>query len=304
MSALTSAHSDADTHPQIAALGYCSSPFNPTRPGRLCRGREAWVAAWEEDVEPLWRLVISGALFSDDSARDARRGLNWSGVDIGVLVKALFPSAWLLVFKEEGDLLTVPQYVEDEDIYLSPAAGGRGTQPLQRWRALVDDVDELARLVENDRIDGALVFPTWQPPGPELLEDLFLLVGHGNNSRWPMTRFQPLALSYLLRHVPGVICVHQDKHGPALGVYTRQPLDRAAVLEALAESAGSLAVPFSIPPMLARWDRALHEFRVQWVQNREAPFPVPPAPEGYSPWSASSPRYKAWRRREGDGEEE
>ena len=80
----------------IHAVGYCSVPFNPARPGRLCRGRERWVAGWSEEVEDtIWRLVISGASFSDDSARDAKRGLTWSGVDIGIArvfpILELFP---------------------------------------------------------------------------------------------------------------------------------------------------------------------------------------------------------------------
>jgi len=278
----------------IQALGYCSTPFDPTRPGRLCRGREMWVPAWEDaDPTPIWRLVISGARFSDDSARDARRGLTWSGVDVGVLMKALFPSSWLLGFKEEGQIPSVPEYVEDEDIFLAPRGGGARYDPCQRWQHYVDEADELADLVLEDRIDGALVFPTQQEAGEKIQEDLFLLVGQGDGSRWPMRRFQPLALPFLLQHVPGVVCVHQDKHGPALGIYTSEALDRSAVLSALAESAGALAVPFSIPPMLARWDRALHEFRVQWMTNRSDEFPVPPAPEGYSPWGAASPRFRA-----------
>ena len=283
----------------IQALGYCSTPFDPTRPGRLCRGREMWVPSWE-DPEPeaartIWRLVISGARFSDDSARDARRGLTWSGVDVGVLMKALFPSTWLMAFKEEGQIPSVPEYIEDEEIFLAPRGGGARYDPCQRWQHYVDDVDELAELVVEDRIDGALVFPIQQDLTEEaqLQEDLFLLLGQGDGSRWPMRRFQPLALPLLLKHVPGVVCVHQDKHGPALGIYTSEPIDRAAVLAALATSAGALAVPFSIPPMLARWDRALHEFRVQWMSNRDDEFPVPPAPEGYSPWGAASPRFRA-----------
>ncbi len=31
----------------IQALGYSQTPFNPHKPGRLCRGRERWIEAWE-----------------------------------------------------------------------------------------------------------------------------------------------------------------------------------------------------------------------------------------------------------------
>jgi len=43
-----------------------------------------------------------------------------------------------------------------------------------------------------------------------------------------------------------------------------------------------LLVPFAIPPMLARWDRALSELRTEWMATREEEFPVPPAPESRS----------------------
>jgi len=246
--------------------------------------------------------VISGASFSDDSARDARRGLTWSGVDIGVLVKAMFPGAHLLVFKEEGELALVPDYagaasellssdaVGYDALYSAWRCGGRGRAPARRWNHLVDEPDELARLVEGDLIDGALVLPAPAALEGPLAEALYLLVGHGESERYPIARFQPLALPQLLEHALGVICVHQDKHGPALGIYSRAPLERDRIIDALAESAGALSVPFSIPPMLARWDRALHEFRVNWMASRADEFPVPPAPVGLSPWSASAPR--------------
>ncbi len=277
-------------HEQIRALGYCTSKFNPTNPGRLCRGRECWISGWEVDEpEMIYRLMISGAIFTDDSAQDARRGLTWSGVDMGVMVKALFPGYRLLVFKEDGELATVPDYVLSEDIFAAPRGGGRRFDPCQRWRAVIDDPAELRRLIEGDFIDGALALPPPITLTQKIEELIFLLTGHGDSSQHPLMRFQPLALPELLQYAKGVICVHQDKHGPAIGVYTQEPLGRDNVIVALAESAGALAVPFSIPPMLARWDRALHEFRTHWMASRDEEFPVPPAANP-SVWSASGSR--------------
>jgi hypothetical protein len=82
-----------------------------------------------------------------------------------------------------------------------------------------------------------------------------------------------------LEHCTALICVHQDKHGPALGVYTLESLDRTQALKALALEAGCLPVPFAIPPMLARWDRALYELRVEWNEEELGEFPVPAAEE-------------------------
>ena len=56
----------------IHALGYSHTEFLPSKPGRLCRGRERWIEPFEIDDEPgmVHRLVISGAAFDDDSAKD------------------------------------------------------------------------------------------------------------------------------------------------------------------------------------------------------------------------------------------
>ena len=68
----------------IHALGFSENRFDPKDPGRLCRGRERWIEPWEVDGEglELHRIVVSGAMFSDDGASDARRGLPFSGIDI------------------------------------------------------------------------------------------------------------------------------------------------------------------------------------------------------------------------------
>lgn len=262
------------------ALGFSQGSFDPQNPGRLCRGRERWIQAWEDENAPaLNRLVVSGADFSDDSARDAKRGINCAQVTVGTLLTRLFGQRRLLGFKEEGELSRVPEQVQDEQIYRAPRRGGAWFDACQRWRLTLEDASEVDGLVEMDALDGLVVLREGVEPGPELEEALYLLTGMGDGSAYPVRRFQPLAVVEVLKHADALVCLHMDKHGPAVGIYTEESLDVDEVLRGLAEETGILAVPFAIPPMLARWDRALQELRLWWMENREDEFPVPPAAE-------------------------
>lgn len=265
----------------VRALGFSHGSFDPARPGRLCRGRERWIQGWEEPEPPqLHRLVVSGAAFSDDSARDAQRGLNCSGVDVGRLVTQLFPDRPLVGFREEGELARRPAEIpsDDDEQFLAPRRGGAWFEPCQRWRLPVEGVEQAGRLVLNDLVDGLLV-GVEMPLSEELEEALAVLGGMGDASVTPVRRFQPLGLIEVLQHCEALIAVHLDKHGPAIAVYTLEPLDRSDIVQACADEVQALAVPFAIPPMLARWDRALQELRVRWMAEREDEFPVPPADE-------------------------
>lgn len=266
----------------VRALGYSSTSFNPLRPGRLCRGRERWVQSWESEALPeLFRVVVSGAEFSDDSARDARRGLTCAGVNIGAMVRSFFPGRTLLGFKEEGYIGELPDFVEqvDEDSFRAPRRGGAWFDPCQRWRAELHDPEQLSELIAGDRMDGLLVFGEGQSLTPEVEESLFLLTSQASDSAYPVERFQPLALVELMAFCEAVVCVHLDKHGPAIGVYTAAPIDLDAEVQMAAADVGILPVPFAIPPMLARWDRALQELRHNWMSTHDDDFPVPPADE-------------------------
>ncbi len=263
----------------VKALGFSRGQFDPTNPGRLCRGRERWIQAWEGEVEPIWRLVVSGAEFSDDSARDARRGLTCAGVTVGMVMDRLFPGRSLLAFKEEGELTRVPAEVQDEDTFSAPRRGGAWSEVCQRWRFMIESADRVDELVAMDALDGLVILRDGDQPDSDLDEELYLLTGMGDGSSLPIRRFQPLVLAGLLDRVDAIVCLHQDKHGPALGIYTKGPMEADETLRALADSVGVLAVPFAIPPMLARWDRALQELRVWWMERCDEEFPVPPAAE-------------------------
>ncbi|MCB9679712.1 MAG: hypothetical protein H6737_31690 [Alphaproteobacteria bacterium] len=286
----------------VRALGYSNAPFKPFKPGRLCRGRERWIEVWdpeadEEQVE-VQRLVLSGAAFSDLSAADALRGLPHSGLDGADLIRRLFPKDALLAFMEDGHPADIPDDALGVELYDGYRAGGRSDAAMVRWYKRVSDIDEIRTLLDDgeDRLRGFAVVK----PGTDdaaLFESLFPLVGMATLDS-PPARFQPGALPAVVPLVKALILVHRDKHGISLGIYSEDPIDATDELVKACGTADALLVPFAIPPMLARWDRALAELRSGW--RGEAPFPVPEPSGGYS-WENRRGRRR--RSRKGDLDE-
>ena len=282
----------------IRALGVSETPFDPFDPDRLCRGRERWIDPWEADLPhpSVHRLIISGAAFDDDSARDARRGVAFSGIRLAKLLSALFPDKTLIAFMEDGHPADIPEGAEGVEAYSGHRAGGRGHEPMVRWTHVLTDDSALAASIDVPSPEGAAsaeelgLAPAFGPDlvaservrgfvvadaiTPELAEKLFLFVGLATLDS-PPSRFQPGALPELLKDVPAVIALHRDKHGPVIGVYSREPIGADARIAALCAEVGALLVPFAIPPMLARWDRALADLRRTWNEVVQGPFPVP-----------------------------
>ena len=62
-------------------------------------------------------------------------------------------------------------------------------------------------------------------------------------------------------------------------MYSVEALDTGERMAPLCDQTETLLVPFAIPPMLARWDRALAEMKAKWEQEKEIPFPVPESGE-------------------------
>lgn len=278
----------------VHALGFSNTPFNPFRAGRLCRGRERWIEPWEpgEDEEAeVHRLVVSGAAFSDLSAADALRGVPHSTIEPAALIAAMFPDRKLLAFMEDGHPADIPEHAQGVELYEGYRAGGRTRHALVRWYEVVSGVEAIDQLLKAG-VRGFAVLDGDVDPDT-LFEDLFLLVGMATLDS-PPARFQPAALPDLVEKVHALVLVHRDKHGPALGIYTAEALDAQAVLEKLTDDAGSLLVPFAIPPMLARWDRALFELRDNW--DKDEPFPVA-EPEGGYHWEERGRRRRSNRRR-------
>lgn len=290
----------------VRALGFSNAPFRPFRAGRLCRGRERWIEPWEpeegEADAQVHRLVVSGAAFSDLSASDALRGLSHSGVDPAEVVAALFPDAELLAFMEDGHPADIPDDAVGVELYDGHRAGGRDEMPLVRWCKRVRGVDAIRAMLgepHEDRLRGFAVLPADADPADDeaLFDALFPLVGMSTIDS-PPARFQPAALPDLVARLRAVVLVHRDKNGSSLGFYSREPLASGPALARLTEGADSLLVPFAIPPMLARWDRALSELRASWSKDR--PFPVPEPSGGYQ-WDG---RRRRRGRRHGEEEDE
>jgi len=268
----------------VRALGYSNAPFKPFKPGRLCRGRERWIESWEpeegEAEVEVHRLVISGAAFSDLSASDALRGFHHSGLDPADIIRRLFPRATMLAFMEDGHPADIPEDALGVEMYEGYRAGGRSDSAFVRWYVRAKGVAAFRTLIgdTDDRVRGFAVLK----PGTDdeaLFEALFPLVGMSTLDS-PPARFQPGALPAVVKLVKALILLHRDKHGPSLGIYSEEPIDVGDKLVKACSTADTLLVPFAIPPMLARWDRALSELRADW--NSEEPFPVPEPEGGYS----------------------
>ncbi|MEC7947212.1 MAG: hypothetical protein VX265_06555 [Myxococcota bacterium] len=294
----------------IRALGYSLSVFDPSDPGRLCRGRERWIDAYPLDEDPgLSRLVISGALFSDDSARDAQRGLSFSGLTIGGVIRALYPDAVLVACAEDAHPREVPAGARGLETYDLRVPGG----PLHQWAVRWSLVCETAGDIDDALEAGAeclLVLDAplddMEDPQPTEIapvadghvdpdhggglpkawrERVYLLMGHRTDGP-PARLFQATSLPDLLDHSRAVVLVHQDKHARCAGVYARElPQSASDVLSASCAAVGALAVPFAIPPMLARWDRALWELRQHWDPETLGDYPVPPAEDVHYGWA-------------------
>lgn len=295
----------------VQALGYVSEAFDPASPGRLCRGRERWIEY--ETMEPkeageaLHRLILSGASFSDDRARDARRGLGFGPISLPVLLRSVMGDGPLVAYCEEGHPHEIPDQAAGVEHHTVARPGGSLREWRVRWHKEVRTDEEMDAAIEA----GADVFirvsqgtdtpattihesPLIPPLADEadslpslfsegLARALFFLTGFRAAGR-PNRYFQPWGIPTVLEHVESVALLHRDKHGPALGYYSHTAPDVDAILSALRSSADSpLLVPFAIPPMLARWDRALWELRQQWDADSLGEFPVPasarPEPE-------------------------
>lgn len=278
----------------VRALGYSLDDFDPADPGRLCRGRERWIdplppddARGAEGPIRLHRLVVSGASFTDESAADAQRGLRFSGLGAGEVISALFPGRVVVAQAEDANPRAVPANAIDQEVYALTRPSG----PLRVWRArwrlpcpdaatmesaVEAGADVLVILGQRGGRSAAKAAP--EPLAEGLEEALFLLVGFRQDGM-PGRRFQASALVTALDHAHAVVLIHQDKHSYSLGFYTRDRTNPREPLERLARARGALPVPFAIPPMLARWDRALWELRQGWDDRISGEFPVPPAQE-------------------------
>jgi len=255
-----------------------------------------------EECAGLHRVVLSGATFSDDRARDARRGLNFGPVEMWTLLQTLLSDGLLIAYCEEGHPHEVPDTAANIEHHTVARPGGSLREWRVRWHAQVTDEATLQAALDA----GADVFFTIGASSDEpamnshespiippvadanlgleshvsepLAQALFLLTGFRSEGR-PNRYFQPWGVPAVLEHASTLALVHRDKHGPALGVYRSDQFDIPSLFGDQTDADGPtpLFVPFAIPPMLARWDRALWELRQSWDATIKGDFPVPAA---------------------------
>ena len=273
----------------IPCLGYSQTLFSTKHPERLCRGREFWIYQPEEveDVS-IFRTVISGTRMRRKHITSLKRGLRCTGKDLYSLLKILFPDRELIGFVEEGTPSKVPSQACGVEFYQISRPFESNRKWLARYEVPIDGNWEEALLDEGMDI---IVVPSMgdapktqiHNPIPALVDEevkesllsedirksLFLLAGHRNPQN-SYALFQSVGIAEALKYCDVLILLHRDKHDVCLGIYTQQApyvIPRSSL-----EKEGFMLVPFSIPPMLARWERALQDLQKKWTSSTPFPF--------------------------------
>ena len=285
----------------IAAIGYNTSTFFPDNPDRLCRGRERWIDSQLLETienEPLHRVVISGACFQDDSARNALRGIRCADISHGDLLRSLFVTADIVGWAEDADPTKIPGSATGVELAQRNVPFGSVGTWFARYELVCDSAEKIETAVTAG-VDVFLINPKLRedeetftnfselPPlhgeqslPPVLSDDLrnklFYLTGSRTGYR-SFCRFQAAALPDLLEDCDCVVLLHHDKHDYCFGLYTKNSLQMDELVQSIEERLGLIVVPFSIPPMLARWDRAIWELRRRWDSDKNGSFPIPPS---------------------------
>ncbi|MAA78766.1 MAG: hypothetical protein CL916_05860 [Deltaproteobacteria bacterium] len=267
---------------EVSCFGYSQTVFSTHRPDRLCRGREYWIYQPEEvEEEVVFRTVISGTTILDQEIRHLSRGIRCSGHSLGDIVSVLF-SQKIVGWVEEGDPNFIPSSACGVELYRMSRPNAKVNKWCARYEIKID-ADELDDLVELG-MDAWVVNPNKRAktepvpenrPYPAIIDEelnhpvlceelrnaMFWLTGHRN----PQNKhacFQPVAIPEVLKYCDALVLLHKDKHDVCLGIYTLDAEFEFSIDE-IQEKLSSLVIPFSIPPMLARWDRALKEFYLE-----------------------------------------
>ena len=267
---------------EVSCFGYSQTVFSIHRPDRLCRGREYWIYQPDEvEEDVVFRTVISGTTILDQEIRHLSRGIRCSGHSLGDIASVIFPQK-LVGWVEEGDPNQVPSNACGVELYQISRANAKVNKWSARYEVMIraDELDDLVDLgmdawvVNPSSRDKEEPIPENRPypvgideelHSPILCEGLrnamFWLTGHRNPQN-QQACFQPVAIPEVLKYCDALVLLHKDKHDVCLGIYT---LDSEFELstDQIQEKLSSLVIPFSIPPMLARWDRALKEFYLE-----------------------------------------
>ena len=132
----------------IAAIGYNTSTFFPSNPDRLCRGRERWIDSSRQDGDgqessSLHRIVISGACFQDDSARNAMRGIRCANITNGDLIRSLFDTETIVSWAEDANPKTVPSQASGVELSQRATPFGPVRTWFARYEVKCDEIEDI-----------------------------------------------------------------------------------------------------------------------------------------------------------------
>jgi hypothetical protein len=256
----------------IRAFGFCNDTFDTHSPGRLCRGRERWIEGLP-DTSPtrLARTVCSGAVFSDDSARDAHRGFRYSEVGAGALLRSLFPGSRIFGFCESGDPRALPAEMVVEEDHVRAIAGGIRAEPAVRWVAPVRNAEDVDTWIEGEkdgmaapRADGFVILHS--PVKPALVEALVAMSGFLQRDRTALKILLELLLEHLEDYQFGRIVPVGDLFDVLAG--GEEPMD--GTMRARWQAAKRLYQSELLPVIQTRHDTARPE-RCQRMRDEHRP---------------------------------
>jgi len=282
----------------LSVLGIYQGKFTAARLCGLYRGREWWIDSLGNDrKEELQRLVISAARFSSGNLYHSERGIAYSGLSMGQFLYQLFQQG---AFKEqpivgivEDAPLHSPENIYGREEYSLSRMGLARRNWFSRWEKNCQSQSDFEEVLNN----GGQVFlvnpkmrsvdEEWHPNmvvevGTELIAPLlpdmlrqhvFHLIGSRVQYDDP-GRYLPDAFWDILDFCDAVVVLHVDKSSDCLGIYTKGDIDFASELTAMAHEEDLIVIPFSIPPMLARWDRGIRECYKKWDTQSQGDFPA------------------------------
>jgi len=279
------------------AVGLSHTLFSAKKIGNLCRGKEWWIevdAAEREQV--LSRTVLSGVELQDERARQARRGLQFSGKEIEEFIQAIANDQMLVACAEDSYVHDIPIQATGVEHYQMSKLGFAMNSWFARWELQCADSTSVREALDKG-VDLFLLAPQnssekeqqqWLERHPaeygtsasapilseQLKTDVHRLIG-GRENRQAGARYVADAIWDVLESCSAIILLHEDKHSRCLGIYSKEEGNIAELVERFCQQYDILYVPFSIPPMLARWDRAIRDLRRDWNAEDRGEFPIP-----------------------------
>jgi len=278
------------------AVGCSQTLFFSKKIGNLCRGKEWWI---ETEATPrdnsLHRIIVSGVDLQDERARIAKRGLSYSGTSVADFIHLLSQDQNLVAYVDDAFPSQIPNGSSGVEHYQMSRMGFALNSWFARWELTCNSIESLCDAI-NKGADLFLLNP--QAPAKEeksnftgnlpaeyghstektvlneqLKKDVHRLIG-GRQHLNAGARFLADALWDVLENCQAVILLHEDKHSRCLGIYSKESLAFVQQIQLYCERSETLFVPFSIPPMLARWDRAIRDLRREWNEEEQGLFPI------------------------------